>query len=119
MQPFDDVHGVEDRPWYTNVRMPWPTLPPHPPAANPAGVYERDVDVPADWAGRRVVLHVGAAESVLIASLDGVEIGISKDGHLAAVGSVPQAHREITGGCGQQVARRREGDAVQLALAGW
>ena len=52
MQPFDDVHGIGDRPWYTNVRMPWPQLPPHPPAANPTGVYERDVDVPADWAGR-------------------------------------------------------------------
>lgn len=84
MQRFDDVHGVRDLPWYTNVRMPWPDLPPHPPAANPTGVYERDVDVPADWAGRRVVLHVGAAESVLVVSVDGVDVGVSKDSHLAA-----------------------------------
>ena len=53
---------------YTNVQMPWPDLPPHPPAANPTGVYERDVEVPAAWSGRRVVLHVGAAESVLVAA---------------------------------------------------
>lgn len=84
VEPFDDVHGIGDRPHYTNVRMPWPGLPPHPPAANPTGVYERDVDVPADWAGRRVVLHVGAAESVLIVAVDGVEVGIGKDSHLAS-----------------------------------
>jgi len=84
MQDFDDVHGVGDLPHYTNVQMPWPDLPPHPPAANPTGVYERDVEVPAGWAGRRVVLHVGAAESVLVVAVDGVEVGVGKDSHLAS-----------------------------------
>ena len=32
-------------------RMPWPDFPPHSPAANPTGVYERDVDIPADVGG--------------------------------------------------------------------
>lgn len=82
-QRFDDVHEVGDLPHYTNVQMPWPDLPPHPPAANPTGVYERRVEVPAEWAGQRVVLHVGAAESVLVASVDGREVGIGKDSHLA------------------------------------
>ncbi|MDQ1288400.1 MAG: beta-galactosidase [Actinomycetota bacterium] len=91
--PFDDSHGVNDRPQYTNVQMPWDALPPHPPAANPTGVYERDVDVPAEWAGRRVVLHVGAAESVLTVLVDGVEAGISKDSHLAAEFDVTDAVR--------------------------
>ncbi len=84
MQDFDDVNGVHDRPHYTNVQMPFPDLPPNPPQANPAGVYEQDVDLPAGWAGRRVVLHVGAAESVLIVQVNGVDAGISKDSHLAA-----------------------------------
>ena len=73
-----------DRPHYTNVRMPFPNRPPEVPAENPTGVYERTVEVPPAWDGRRIVLHVGAAESVLIVSLDGVEVGISKDSHLAA-----------------------------------
>ena len=30
------------------------------------------------------MLHVGAAESVLIVELDGAESGVSKDSHLAA-----------------------------------
>ncbi len=74
-----------DLPHYTNVQMPFPGQPPDEiPELNPTGVYERTVEVPAAWAGRRVVLHVGAAESVLIVTLDGVEVGIGKDSHLAS-----------------------------------
>ena len=54
------------------------------PETNPTGVYEREFEVPAAWAGRRVVLHVGAAESVLIVVLNGEEIGVGKDSHLAS-----------------------------------
>jgi len=91
VQDFDDLHGVRDRPQYTNVQMPWPDLPPHPPAANPTGVYEREVAVPGDWAGRRVVLHVGAAESVLIARVNGIDVGVGKDSHLASEFDVTDA----------------------------
>ncbi|MGW7255549.1 glycoside hydrolase family 2 TIM barrel-domain containing protein [Streptomyces sp. NPDC054834] len=73
-----------DLPQYTNVRMPFAEYPPQSPAANPTGVYERPVDVPAEWAGRRIVLQVGAAESVLLVHVDGQPVGISKDSHLAA-----------------------------------
>ena len=76
--------STDDLPQYTNVRMPWPEFPPASPAANPTGVYEREVDVPAEWAGRRIVLQVGAAESVLLVHVDGRPVGISKDSHLAA-----------------------------------
>lgn len=78
------MQGRGDHPHYTNVVMPFPGLPPAVPAANPTGLYEREVDVPARWAGRRIVLHVGAAESVLVARVNGHEVGISKDSHLAA-----------------------------------
>jgi len=85
LQQFDDVHGVADLPHYTNVQMPWPGRPPYAPTdRNPTGVHERDVEVPAAWAGRRIVLHVGAAESVLLAAVNGVDVGIGKDSHLAS-----------------------------------
>ena len=64
--------------------MPFAGLPPRVPDANPTGLYEREFEVPAAWADRRIVLHVGAAESVLIARVNGREVGISKDSHLAA-----------------------------------
>lgn len=78
------LQGTSDLPQYTNVAMPFTEFPPHSPATNPTGVYEREVDVPADWAGRRIVLQVGAAESVLLVHVDGRPAGISKDSHLAA-----------------------------------
>src|SRR3954453_18886371 len=76
------MQGTGHLPQYTNFQMPWPGLPPSPPADNPTGVYEREVGIPADWTGRRIILHVGAAESVLIAQVDGVDAGIGKDSHL-------------------------------------
>lgn len=78
------LQDTDDLPQYTNVRMPFPEYPPASPAANPTGVYEREVHAPADWAGRRIVLQVGAAESVLLVEVDGRAVGISKDSHLAA-----------------------------------
>lgn len=78
------TQGTDDLPQYTNFQMPWGEFPPTSPAANPTGVYEREVDVPAEWAGRRIVLQVGAAESVLLVHVDGRPVGISKDSHLAA-----------------------------------
>ena len=76
--------GNWDKPHYTNVQMPFEGLPPEIPELNPTGIYEREFEVPAAWAGRRVVLHVGAAESVLLVSLNGDEFGVGKDSHLAS-----------------------------------
>jgi len=78
------MQGFGDLPQYTNIRMPFAGMAPHVPDANPTGVHERTFDLPAGWDGRRVVLHVGAAESVLIASVNGHAAGVSKDSHLAA-----------------------------------
>ncbi len=78
------MQGFADLPHYTNVQMPFEGNPPNVPEANPTGIYERTFELPAAWAGRRVVLHVGAAESVLIVRLNDREVGISKDSHLAA-----------------------------------
>jgi len=73
-----------DRPIYTNVQMPFPGRPPALPDEDPTGVYEQTFTLPELWAGRRVVLHVGAAESVLLVELNEREVGLSKDSHLAA-----------------------------------
>jgi beta-galactosidase len=83
-----------DRPQYTNVQMPWPQRPPDVPEANPTGVYEREFRLPAAWDGRRVVLHVGAAESVLIVALNGEEVGVGKDSHLAQEYDLTERLRE-------------------------
>src|SRR5215468_6686549 len=87
--------------------MPFRQFPPQVPAANPTGVYERELDVPAEWAGRRIVLQVGAAESVLLVHLDGRPVGVSKDSHLAA-------EFDLTG-----VVRPGERSVVRLTVVKW
>jgi beta-galactosidase len=71
-----------DPPIYTNVRMPFPGRPPEVPADNPTGVYRTTFRVPPDWRGRRVVLHVGGAISVLYVYVNGVPVGMAKDSRL-------------------------------------
>ena len=91
VQNFEDLHDVRDLPQYTNVQMPWPGPPPHTPAINPTGVYEREFAVPSGWAGRRIVLHVGAAESAVSAHVNGIAVGVGKDSHLASEFDVTRA----------------------------
>ncbi|HLZ84667.1 MAG TPA: glycoside hydrolase family 2 TIM barrel-domain containing protein [Caulobacteraceae bacterium] len=75
------MHG-HDRPHYTNVRMPFDTPPPTVPEQNPTGLYRTRVRVPEAWRGRRIVLHVGGAESVLYVWVDGRAVGMGKDSRL-------------------------------------
>lgn len=75
------MHGY-DRPHYTNVQMPFRNEPPSVPDENPTGCYRREFDVPADWDGRRVVIHFGGAESVLYLWVNGIAVGLSKDTRL-------------------------------------
>ena len=69
-------------PHYTNVQMPFSDEPPFVPEDNPTGIYAREMTVPAEWSGRRVVLHFGGAESVLYVYVNGQPVGLSKDSRL-------------------------------------
>ena len=64
--------------------MPFGTMPPRVPEKNPTGVYERNFTLPKDWKKRRVVLHVGGFESLVVVSINGHEVGMGKDSHLAS-----------------------------------
>lgn len=78
------MHRQDDQPHYTNIQMPFKNDPPFVPEQNPTGVYRKDFVLPADWDGRRTVIHVGAAESVLLVYLNGSFVGMSKDSRLPA-----------------------------------
>lgn len=71
-----------DKPQYLNVQMPFDTLPPAVPDKNPTGLYRLDTTVPSAWKGRRVVLHIGSAESCAIVFVNGKKAGVSKDTRL-------------------------------------
>jgi beta-galactosidase len=82
MQPTSDIFF--DKPIYTNVQMPWDHVAPEVPAENPTGIYERDFEVPQSWDGKRIVLHLGGYESVAVITVNGTEVGLTKDSRLAA-----------------------------------
>ena len=68
-----------DKPHYTNVQMPFQAEPPHAPEDNPTGLYRRSFALPPSWKGRRVVLHLGSAESCAIIYVNGILAGAGKD----------------------------------------
>lgn len=74
-------HGY---PHYTNVKMPFRDEPPRVPTKNPTGIYRKLITIPPSWAGRRIVLHFGGAESVLYVSVNDTWVGLSKDSRLPA-----------------------------------
>lgn len=53
--------------------------PPQLPEANPVGVYRRDFEVPANWDGRDIYLHIAGAKSGLYVYINGKEVGYSED----------------------------------------
>ncbi|MEM6883537.1 MAG: glycoside hydrolase family 2 TIM barrel-domain containing protein [Verrucomicrobiota bacterium] len=80
-----------DYPHYTNVQMPFDAEPPRVPERNPTGVYVKNFQVPKSARGRRMVLHVGGAESVLYVYLNGQAIGMNKDTRLGVEFDVTEA----------------------------
>ncbi|MDR0766651.1 MAG: DUF4981 domain-containing protein [Odoribacteraceae bacterium] len=72
-------HGY---PVYVNQPYEWaPRNPVAPvlPEETPAGVYRREIDIPASWTGRTIFLHVAAAKSGLHVYVNGQEVGYSED----------------------------------------
>ena len=72
-------------PIYTNVQYPFPIDEyPHVALEDEPGIYHQTITIPAEWAGQRVIVRVGAAESYLEVVVDGVEVGASTDSRLPA-----------------------------------
>ncbi|MFT4658732.1 MAG: beta-galactosidase [Ilumatobacter sp.] len=82
MQNVVDQNGVTDLPQYTNVQMPFAGPPPLLPDRNPTGVYRRDLTVAKKWEGRRIILHLGGAESVHAIYVNGEFAGYGSDSRL-------------------------------------
>jgi beta-galactosidase len=84
VQGVVDQNGDTDLPQYTNVQMPFDGPPPHLPDRNPTGVYRRELNVPKSWNGRRIVLHIGGAESVHALYVNSAFVGYGTDSRLAS-----------------------------------
>ncbi len=83
-----ELNGYGD-PVYTNIPYPWHKFfadnPPYVPVEqNHVGSYRREIEVPAEWRGRDVFIHIGSATSNLTLWVNGREAGYSEDSKLEA-----------------------------------
>lgn len=74
---------------YKNVGYAWSNqFAPNPPQIetenNHVGSYRKTIDLPADWKGQQVFLHVGSATSNLYVWVNGKFVGYSEDSKMAA-----------------------------------
>lgn len=71
------------QPYFNNIDYPFPRNQPfirH--DMNEVGSYRRDFEVPADWDGRAVYLHVGAAGAAYYVWVNGQRVGYAEDSKL-------------------------------------
>lgn len=67
---------------YTNQGYEFKARNPQPPLLpedNPVGVYRRDIEIPSNWEGRDVFLHIEGAKSGVYVYINGREVGYSED----------------------------------------
>ncbi|MEE0690534.1 MAG: glycoside hydrolase family 2 TIM barrel-domain containing protein, partial [Bacteroidaceae bacterium] len=84
-----EINGYGDR-IYKNVGYAWATqFTSNPPMVeeknNYTGSYRREFEIPADWQGSRIFMHVGSATSNLTVWVNGKEVGYSEDSKMEAV----------------------------------
>ena len=83
-----EMNGYGDR-IYTNVTYPWNNeYPINPPVVgerdNYVGSYRQSFNIPGDWKGQRVYIHVGSATSNLWVWVNGKYVGYSEDSKMEA-----------------------------------
>lgn len=67
---------------YTNHQYEFATYRPQPPRlpeVNPAGIYRREFEIPDEWNGRNVFLHLAGAKSGVYVYVNGHEAGYNED----------------------------------------
>lgn len=75
LQGFGEAYYV-NQPYEFATHNPTPPLLPE---ANQVGVYRRDFDIPSEWMGRSIFLHLAGAKSGVFVYINGQRVGYSED----------------------------------------
>jgi beta-galactosidase len=103
-----------DQPRFNNITYPFPAnrpLIPH--ETNPVGSYRRDFNLPSNWDGRRVILHIGAAGSAYYVWLNGRKLGYSEDSKLPSEFDLTPHLRSGTNNISIQIFRWSDGSYLE------
>ena len=107
---------------YTNWNYPFdPVHPPYiphdqtddPQRSNAVGSYQRNFEMPADWADKRIVLHFGGVSSAMYVWVNGHLIGYSQDSRLPAEFDVTEHVRPGTNSLAVEVYRWSDGSYLE------
>ncbi|HPE78191.1 MAG TPA: glycoside hydrolase family 2 TIM barrel-domain containing protein, partial [Draconibacterium sp.] len=80
-----------DYPIYVNVKYPHAATPPLiQENYNPVGSYKRTFSIPENWTGKEIILHFGAASSMLNVWVNGEFVGYSEDSKTPAEFNITQ-----------------------------
>jgi beta-galactosidase len=72
-------------PIYTDVAYPFPPNPPFVPEDfNPVGSYRRSFEIPDEWRGKEVFIHLGSVKSAFYIWINGQKVGYSQGSKLPA-----------------------------------
>ena len=75
-------------PIYTNTEYPFAVTNPNPPdipdGYNPVGSYKRTFDIPSNWNGKELFIHLGAVKSAFYIWINGKKVGYSQGSKLPA-----------------------------------
>ncbi len=75
-------------PIYTNTQYPFAERNPNPPdipdGYNPVGSYKRTFDIPKNWNGKELFIHLGAVKSAFYIWINGKKVGYSQGSKLPA-----------------------------------
>lgn len=82
------IDTVPDDPIYTNLRYPFPCIPPFVPDENPTGVYKVTFGLPEKWrqnsSGDEYIITFHGVDSAFFLFLNGTFVGYSQDSRLPA-----------------------------------
>lgn len=103
-------------PIYVNQSYEW-TWDPQPPEIpnieNPVGAYATWFEVPDNWRGRRVILHVGAVKSAMHLWINGQQAGYSQDSKTPAEFDITSFIKDGRNKLAMQVVRWSEGTYLE------
>lgn len=68
----------------SNDPSKYPTPPTIPHNNTPVGQYRRKFNVPAEWKGQQIILHIGAVKSAAYVWINGQRVGYTEDSKLEA-----------------------------------
>lgn len=109
-----------DHPMFRNITEEvWPDTPPKVPRdVNPTGAYVRQIDVPANWSGRRVFLRFEGVTSGYFVWVNGAYVGYDQGGYTPAEFEVTAALRPGANRVAVQVHRWGRGRTWRTSTSG-